>query len=84
MKTNTGAPGKRCSKCGETKGYHDFPKDRTRGDGYGVYCKPCRYAKTAAWKDRQPPDNPEAEKGPRIVPFRCTQEVFPLMKEVQS
>lgn len=83
MKTNTEL-GKRCSKCGETKGYHDFPKDRTRADGYGIYCKPCRYAKTAEWKGRQTPDDPDAARYPQFVPFRCTHEVLPVVKEVRS
>lgn len=33
---------KRCAKCGTTKPYDEFPKNRSTKDGHHSYCKPCR------------------------------------------
>ena len=32
---------KRCPRCGLTKTFADFPRNRSQRDGLGTYCKPC-------------------------------------------
>ena len=34
-------PTKKCTKCGEDKPYSAFPKNKTRKDGIGSWCKAC-------------------------------------------
>jgi hypothetical protein len=45
---------KTCSKCRETKPLDAFYRDRTKADGVGAYCKPCRQARNKAWFDAHP------------------------------
>jgi len=33
---------KKCSKCQSLKEYKEFPKNRTKKDGYEYYCKSCK------------------------------------------
>lgn len=33
--------GKRCPDCGQDKPLSDFPRNRSRSDGHGLYCKTC-------------------------------------------
>mgnify|MGYP001606339663 CR=1 FL=1 len=33
---------KKCSKCKKLKEYSEFPKNNTKSDGCGTYCKNCR------------------------------------------
>lgn len=33
---------KRCSRCENVKDIAEFPRDRTRTDGRGAYCRPCK------------------------------------------
>jgi len=35
---------KKCPSCNEEKGYAEFFKDKSRKDGHGIYCKPCKSA----------------------------------------
>ena len=44
---------KKCPKCKLTKTLSEFPKDKTKKDGHGGYCKPCGVKKTAEWKEKQ-------------------------------
>jgi len=37
-----------CSKCKEEKELSDFPKDKTKKDGYDYLCKKCKYNKIKA------------------------------------
>ena len=41
---------KRCSKCQKEKEYSEFPKDKTRPDGYGYMCKECKKEMKAAYR----------------------------------
>lgn len=36
---------KRCTICGETKGYSEFHRQASRRDGYANWCKPCKKQK---------------------------------------
>lgn len=36
----------RCTACGEEKAPADFPRNRGRPSGRGIYCKPCHNART--------------------------------------
>jgi hypothetical protein len=74
MKSNT----KRCGRCKAPKPFDAFPKDRTRPDGLGCYCKTCRNARNAKYRAEQIPATPEAVRYPEYVPFRCIQEVWPI------
>lgn len=40
---------RRCPDCGEVKPITDFPRNRSRFDGRGVYCKPCHNTRTLAY-----------------------------------
>jgi hypothetical protein len=75
---------KRCSKCGDWKVLADFPRDRTRPDGFGCYCKPCRNARSMQWRAQQTPDDPEAERYPEYVPFRRVDDVLPRVPGLQQ
>jgi hypothetical protein len=39
---------KRCHDCRELKPLDKFPRNRSRSDGRGEYCKPCHNARTRA------------------------------------
>ena len=41
---------KKCPKCTEEKLLELFPKDRTRSDGYGSYCKSCKNEYKASYR----------------------------------
>ena len=36
---------KKCPSCNEEKSYAEFFKDKSRKDGHGIYCKPCKSTK---------------------------------------
>ena len=36
---------KKCPSCNEEKGYAEFFRDKSRKDGHGIYCKPCKSTK---------------------------------------
>lgn len=75
---------KRCSRCGDTKAVTEFPRDRTRPDGLGCYCKPCRNDRNLQWRSQQPPDSPEAERYPEYLPFRRVDDVLPRVPGLQQ
>ena len=43
---------KKCPKCAEKKLIQFFPKDRTRSDGYGAYCKSCKNAYKSEYRNK--------------------------------
>lgn len=74
MKINT----KRCGRCKTTLALACFPRDRSRPDGYGCYCKACRNARNAQYRAEQTPDDPDAARYPQLEPFRRIDDVLPL------
>lgn len=51
---------KQCRKCKQLKPLDKFGKDKSRGDGATIYCKPCKIEKERQQRDRgsineQPP-----------------------------
>jgi hypothetical protein len=52
---------KTCSKCGESKPFEAFHRDRHCSDGMRLWCKPCAKAARKAWHDA----NPEKVKAER-------------------
>lgn len=45
---------KSCTGCGLVKPTSEYPKDRSKSDGLSTRCKPCKYAKTAEWRNADP------------------------------
>jgi hypothetical protein len=45
---------KRCSTCGETKPVAEFHRSRSRKDGLGCQCKPCKIAAVRAYQKANP------------------------------
>jgi hypothetical protein len=55
LQTTTESPretSKRCPKCGETKPFPDFGKDRSRKDGHRVWCRECERKNLKSWRAR--------------------------------
>lgn len=48
--------GKRCSKCGEMKPRSEYHRDRQKRDGLSLWCKSCRNANSAAWREERGDD----------------------------
>lgn len=53
---------KRCTKCGETKPAHEFPKRAGIADGYKPRCKPCHNADNRAARERNPDVSAQSSK----------------------
>lgn len=45
---------KTCSKCGQTKPYSDWGKNKSKKDGLASECKACHAASSAAWRKANP------------------------------
>lgn len=45
---------KRCTKCGETKSFSDFTKDKSKKSGYCSWCKECHSELSAKWNRLHP------------------------------
>jgi hypothetical protein len=41
---------KRCTRCGICRPVADFTRQATSADGFGVYCKACRYEYRKQWE----------------------------------
>jgi hypothetical protein len=49
---------KTCSKCGQSKTYSEFYRDRGHRDGLTSDCRSCRRAQATAWQKSAPREGP--------------------------
>jgi hypothetical protein len=52
---------KHCKCCGKDVPEADFPRDASRPDGLGFYCKPCHAARNRRWAKDNPDKTKEAQ-----------------------
>lgn len=45
---------KKCSKCGEIKSIKEFNKNKTKSDGFDIYCKICCILKSKLYRENNP------------------------------
>lgn len=64
--------GKRCSKCGESKPHSEYHRDKQKRDGLSAWCKSCRNASGAAWRE----EHGEAWKAQRAEERRVAEFDF--------
>lgn len=48
---------KKCPKCGESKSFEDFCKDKANKDGLKCYCKTCNVKLVREWRKANPEHN---------------------------